>query len=242
MVFLTTQLFIILFLHQTTTNRHCLIASASCLSSCSYIKPQLGLLIQKDFAVVYHLVPTSNHNTASRYPISFIVVYHLVPTSNHNFLIITQRTVVVVYHLVPTSNHNSILARSTMLPLFIILFLHQTTTSGSSGISTSVLFIILFLHQTTTHYDLFTHVIKVVYHLVPTSNHNAVLLYRHDTALFIILFLHQTTTMPIYSEYRTSCLSSCSYIKPQRMDSTVFKPFGCLSSCSYIKPQPICKY
>ena len=33
--------------------------------------------------------------------------------------------------------------------------------------------------------------------------------------LFIILFLHQTTTYTQSTAPRLSCLSSCSYIKPQ---------------------------
>ena len=36
--------------------------------------------------VVYHLVPTSNHNKEHGVIIGIFVVYHLVPTSNHNAL------------------------------------------------------------------------------------------------------------------------------------------------------------
>ena len=56
------------------------------------------------------------------------VVYHLVPTSNHNNFGTSTFGVVVVYHLVPTSNHNQIMAHALGRKLFIILFLHQTTT------------------------------------------------------------------------------------------------------------------
>ena len=34
------------------------------------------------------------------------VVYHLVPTSNHNLEVDCKAIRHVVYHLVPTSNHN----------------------------------------------------------------------------------------------------------------------------------------
>ena len=34
----------------------------SCLSSCSYIKPQPNTMEKSMLSVVYHLVPTSNHN------------------------------------------------------------------------------------------------------------------------------------------------------------------------------------
>ena len=34
--------------------------------------------------VVYHLIPTSNHNGGGNECRRFAVVYHLIPTSNHN--------------------------------------------------------------------------------------------------------------------------------------------------------------
>ena len=79
---------------------------------------------------------------------------------------------IVVYHLVPTSNHNY---NKKIVPaslLFIILFLHQTTTPMEKAPISRRLFIILFLHQTTTNA------------LRPIL----------EWKLFIILFLHQTTT------------------------------------------------
>ncbi len=101
--------------------------------------------------------------------------------------------------------------------LFIILFLHQTTTISLTFLFTYMLFIILFLHQTTTRDGR----------------------YYHDCPLFIILFLHQTTTRKEKRMAEKCCLSSCSYIKPQLISFPAFKLNRCLSSCSYIKPQPI---
>ena len=123
-----TKLFIILFLHQTTTcivGRYCPIG---CLSSCSYIKPQLTLR--------KHGISTSCLSSCSYIKpqlckpdeLRAIVVYHLVPTSNHNHCTTQLHTAIVVYHLVPTSNHNFPAATNFMDELFIILFLHQTTT------------------------------------------------------------------------------------------------------------------
>ena len=146
-----TELFIILFLHQTTTIQKRYRIHRSCLSSCSYIKPQQKRIGRAGASVVYHLVPTSNHNNYNAY----------------------FQDMVVVYHLVPTSNHNKKEKWKIALKLFIILFLHQTTTAHSIIYSACLLFIILFLHQTTTL-------------AVPRSAHDM---------LFIILFLHQTTTL-----------------------------------------------
>ena len=143
--------------------------------------------------VVYHLVPTSNHNRTIVPIFAPVVVYHLVPTSNHNALALALAMRKVVYHLVPTSNHNVGLEIHIDRELFIILFLHQTTTALPSSLAAVKLFIILFLHQTTTPMRPCTlyksclsscSYIKpqhlrgkdgekvVVYHLVPTSNHN----------------------------------------------------------------------
>ena len=143
--------------------------------------------------------------------------------------------------------------------LFIILFLHQTTTKVSLSLYNSSLFIILFLHQTTTihgrvcaplgclsscSYIKPQHSINVflssvvVYHLVPTSNHNYSWPRMRPPGLFIILFLHQTTTLNKRFFVERSCLSSCSYIKPQPVHFIYGLALCCLSSCSYIKPQP----
>ena len=121
--------------------------------------------------------------------------------------------------------------------LFIILFLHQTTTCYVSIVLAVPLFIILFLHQTTT---------RLPYTDLPSKLF--IILFLHQTTtecfilasvqlLFIILFLHQTTTVVSRMRICSRCLSSCSYIKPQHLSSIFLDFFRCLSSCSYIKPQ-----
>ena len=77
----------------------------------------------------------------------------------------------------------------------------------------------------------------VVYHLVPTSNHNFYICSKAPYMLFIILFLHQTTTVVSVPVLSRGCLSSCSYIKPQHEAVHLLLVYRCLSSCSYIKPQ-----
>ena len=147
---------------------------SSCLSSCSYIKPQLAIKCTRSAKVVYHLVPTSNHNL------------------NHSTIIGGE----VVYHLVPTSNHNYLVARWAVTLLFIILFLHQTTTPSGS-------------------------------------------LRPRRSCLSSCSYI-KPQPRKVFSSRQMSCLSSCSYIKPQpTAKHTVFYA-GCLSSCSYIKPQHTC--
>ena len=57
----------------------------------------------------------------------------------------------VVYRTIPTSNHNA--STGDMFPplLYIVLFLHQTTTGELEDYADKVLYIVLFLHQTTTY-------------------------------------------------------------------------------------------
>ncbi len=166
---------------------------SSCLSSCSYIKPQqYRTKVDKVF-----------------------VVYHLVPTSNHNWCYVSLFFSVVVYHLVPTSNHNLFRLLSNAIKLFIILFLHQTTTrifirsltirclSSCSYIKPQLLFVLL-----------------------------TVQLRCLSSCSYIKPQLWWLAT-----PWGFGCLSSCSYIKPQLIHRDDHISRRCLSSCSYIKPQ-----
>ena len=100
---------------------------------------------------------------------------------------------------------------------------------------------------------------KVVYLLIPTSNHNCkdtklfwfqlyifwflhqTTTYRHEdnnrNPLYIFWFLHQTTTITCIGESSICCISFDSYIKPQRVVGIVASPYCCISFDSYIKPQ-----
>ena len=57
----------------------------------------------------------------------------------------------VVYRTIPTSNHNLVKILVLGLLLYIVLFLHQTTTKTAAALAKSQLYIVLFLHQTTTY-------------------------------------------------------------------------------------------
>ena len=126
----SSRLYIILFLHQTTTTSTAPISCARCISSYSYIKPQRAHSELHRRKVVYHPIPTSNHNHCLVPETVDGVVYHPIPTSNHNSSIQTATAEFVVYHPIPTSNHNTLSLSNTVTPLYIILFLHQTTTAA----------------------------------------------------------------------------------------------------------------
>ena len=100
---------------------------------------------------------------------------------------------------------------------------------------------------------------RVVYLLIPTSNHNCwwmvsalLLLYifwfLHQTTtvraslhikltLYIFWFLHQTTTKFRKLMLNYCCISFDSYIKPQPLQSGHTRTRSCISFDSYIKPQ-----
>ena len=143
------MLYIVLFLHQTTTLLVTTECQLCCISYYSYIKPQRSRLS------------------------------------------VALRT--VVYRTIPTSNHNYGKSVGTFTELYIVLFLHQTTTIQILLRLVIRLYIVLFLHQTTTvgidrqllkscisYYSYIkpqlltclVMVIFVVYRTIPTSNHN----------------------------------------------------------------------
>ena len=143
--------------------------------------------------VVYRTIPTSNHNKTIFIVLQAKVVYRTIPTSNHNWQFSNRNKKAVVYRTIPTSNHNSLSRIYALTSLYIVLFLHQTTTDKFSKAQIDSLYIVLFLHQTTTgetchhlqyccisYYSyikpqqvfIFRVLIFVVYRTIPTSNHN----------------------------------------------------------------------
>ena len=161
-------------------------------------------------------VPTSNHNSAKVITLNFSVVYYHVPTSNHNPLPIPPYRSKVVYYHVPTSNHNYLSCIAKIALLYIIMFLHQTTTcSGSwrsgTGCILSCSYIkpqrrnVVICHNQCCilscsyikpqQQELIPEARIVVYYHVPTSNHNRIAPPAVYKSLYIIMFLHQTTTV-----------------------------------------------
>ena len=125
------------------------------------------------------------------------------------------RTKRVVYRTIPTSNHNWREHQDITSMLYIVLFLHQTTTHAFGLQASHGLYIVLFLHQTTT----------IALLVIP---------YRK---LYIVLFLHQTTTVIKMNRVYLCCISYYSYIKPQLLRCTHYIGYCCISYYSYIKPQ-----
>ena len=122
------ELYIVRFLHQTTTTDSINVNLSSCISFVSYIKPQLKHL--KVFGTVRCISF-----------VSYIKPQLMLPS-------ILRKT--VVYRSFPTSNHNSNFVAGDVVSLYIVRFLHQTTTRKRGELVETELYIVRFLHQTTT--------------------------------------------------------------------------------------------
>ena len=126
--FLKRSLYLIPFLHQTTTHIRRGIAEASCILFHFYIKPQLLASMDVFQVVVSYSISTSNHN--KRDEISILIELYLIP-----FLHQTTTTSTLT---------------QPGIKLYLIPFLHQTTTAGFRLLLPLLLYLIPFLHQTTT--------------------------------------------------------------------------------------------
>ena len=100
--------------------------------------------------VVSYSISTSNHNDFQRSSTRKSVVSYSISTSNHNLVVSISSNTLVVSYSISTSNHNFGWSIKTACWLYLIPFLHQTTTLTRNGIAQMVLYLIPFLHQTTT--------------------------------------------------------------------------------------------
>ena len=135
-----------------------------CISFDSYIKPQLHAIRVDKCLVVYLLIPTSNHNCQS-------------------ILVISPK---VVYLLIPTSNHNLRYKRFRCYRLYIFWFLHQTTTQNHYYY-TLICCISFDSYIKPQRLPLSKSIKRVVYLLIPTSNHNYCLDYDADVEVVYLL-------------------------------------------------------
>ena len=79
-----SRLYILLSLHQTTTDMFVTLQGTCCIFFYLYIKPQLKPKLFSLEEVVYSSIFTSNHNCNKVLLITLTVVYSSIFTSNHN--------------------------------------------------------------------------------------------------------------------------------------------------------------
>ena len=191
----TALLYIVLFLHQTTTSVIYVYLSTSCISYYSYIKPQQWQPYRSYACSCISYYSYIKPQQCQYLCCGTCVVYRTIPTSNHNFQQSSEYYSLVVYRTIPTSNHNNFAAATTRQTLYIVLFLHQTTTTKPAVQAVAWLYIVLFLHQTTT-------VASVLLVCISCISYYSYI--KPQLCSGLCFMLH-------------CCISYYSYIKPQRM-------------------------
>ena len=124
------KLYIFWFLHQTTTSKTQHSPFPRCISFDSYIKPQPGFSSGTWASRCISFDSYIKPQPQCLKGFSDAVVYLLIPTSNHNPFSEHSNKHTVVYLLIPTSSHNLNALCVPYIGLYIFWFLHQTTTLG----------------------------------------------------------------------------------------------------------------
>ena len=101
----------------------CVVSYSISTSNHNFIISTFALL-----KVVSYSISTSNHNLSSDVPFCQWVVSYSISTSNHNRPRLQNMYRFVVSYSISTSNHNREIAKSAIHRLYLIPFLHQTTT------------------------------------------------------------------------------------------------------------------
>ena len=121
----------------------------------------------------------------------------------------------VVSYRNSTSNHNFVGSVRIFVVLYLIEILHQTTTTVCVKRGPSPLYLIEILHQTTTVkaivlYSAELYLIEILHQTTTTGARRESL-----SLLYLIEILHQTTTRSSTLFFKSCCILSKFYIKPQ---------------------------
>ena len=190
--------------------------TAGCILLKFYIKPQ---------------------HTANVYNLLYVVSYRN-STSNHNMSHWRATSQGVVSYRNSTSNHNSRAYPNSLMSLYLIEILHQTTTMYDFYMKDMELYLIEILHQTTTGplrqvWRLPLYLIEILHQtttpavaiLSPLLLYLIEILHQTTTVIFLVIclallylieILHQTTTPGRPLLILLCCILSKFYIKPQR--------------------------
>ena len=215
------KLYIVRFLHQTTTACPC-------------------TLNLRSLYIVRFLHQTTTNTLLENCSMVLYIVRFLHQTTTLSNEAFASSVLYIVRFLHQTTTCKARMPANTLL--YIVRFLHQTTTIVRYNTSTARLYIVRFLHQTTTAHYMYPQndgcissvsYIKpqpgqrkgqrrrVVYRPFPTSNHNDSVDCYCMSVLYIVRFLHQTTTPLQLLCHSSCCISSVSYIKPQRSSKLI---------------------
>ena len=122
------MLYLIPFLHQTTTIGKTYRHRTRCILFHFYIKPQLLVVsfCSSPSCILLHFYIKPQPCNFAR--LKHRVVSYYISTSNHNSVDLVRGEFLVVSYYISTSNHNLTTMVKPLLQLYLITFLHQTTT------------------------------------------------------------------------------------------------------------------
>ena len=230
------RLYIFWFLHQTTTCPSPRLTSLRCISFDSYIKPQLGVIVNELTSVVYLLIPTSNHNLRLEklrkkqlYIFWFLHQTTTVPPIGEDL----QRCISFDSYIKP----QPIPAPPTAQPSCISF---DSYIKPQHSLYRQILrYVVYLLIPTSNHnYSWISYArCGVVYLLIPTSNHNSLGILTVSLRLYIFWFLHQTTTCWICLAMAVMLYIFWFLHQTTTLGAAHRQLVGCISFDSYIKPQ-----
>ena len=143
----------------------------SCILFFFYIKPQHIMSSPQTISVVSYSFSTSNHNDSVATVLLALVVSYSFSTSNHNTGMIHHQPEVVVSYSFSTSNHNPHRPQDIPGRLYLILFLHQTTTLAVAlHLDDRCILFFFYIKPQPCRYLLVNR--RVVSYSFSTSNHN----------------------------------------------------------------------
>ena len=174
----------------------CFMRKYSCILFHFYIKPQPPAhSILKPFGcILFHFYIKPQHKSTNViYTFGCILFHFYIKPQPTDYC---DSSPYVVSYSISTSNHNGREIATSANALYLIPFLHQTTTWAWILWTTRRLYLIPFLHQTTT---------------CPAR-------FFWNESLYLIPFLHQTTTSAFFKAARCCCILFHFYIKPQLAD------------------------
>ena len=164
-------LYLMSFLHQTTTDFGACRAVCCCISCHSYIKPQLrGHLLNPAHRCISchsYIKPQLLHWPCP--PLTCCISCHSYIKPQPCPMMYKHRK--VVSHVIPTSNHNSLCKHPALVLLYLMSFLHQTTTTGERDCSSNCC-ISCHSYIKPQPFAGSWWITYVVSHVIPTSNHN----------------------------------------------------------------------
>ena len=144
------EVYMVVFLHQTTTESLKEFLLSRCIWLFSYIKPQLAevdeLVDDGCIWLFSYIKPQLDEWCVVNLHRCIWLFSYIKPQRGRR----NRAHRGGVYGCFPTSNHNIWPPRPSLYAVYMVVFLHQTTTARWSAYWPATVYMVVFLHQTTT--------------------------------------------------------------------------------------------